>query len=131
MVADQTILIVEDDPFIRDIFQRCLERAGYHVCTTAHGNEALASFHKGGIGLVLTDILMPELDGFQLIRALKHWAPKLPVIAISIINDLQDARDTVLTLGAELAICKPVNPRELVKMVRQFATPTGNLVSIQ
>ena len=130
MVADQTILVVEDDPFIRDIFQRCLERAGFRVRIAVDGNEALASFHKGGIGLVLTDILMPEMDGFQLIRALKHWAPKLPVIAISIINDLQDARDAALTLGAALAICKPVNPRDLVKMVRQYATPSGNF-SIQ
>lgn len=127
----QTVLVVEDDLFMRDIFQRSLERAGFHVLTATQGNEALASFHKGGIDLVVTDILMPEMDGFQLIRALKHWAPKLPVIAISIINDFKESRETLVKLGAELALCKPVNPRELVKMVRQFATPQDPSPSIQ
>lgn len=127
MPDHQTILVVEDDPFVRDIFQRVLERAGFKVLTAAHGKEALASFHKGGIGLVLTDILMPELDGFQLIRALKEEAPKLPVIAISVMNDVKDSRERVMKLGAELAVCKPVAPRELVEMVRKYTsnTPTS------
>src|ERR1700677_1512091 len=66
-----TVLVVEDDVFLRDIFQRVLERAGFHVLTAAHGKEALASFHGGGIGLVLTDLMIPELDGFELIWALQ------------------------------------------------------------
>lgn len=131
MVSNQTVLVVEDDPFLRDIFQRVLERAGFTVITAAHGKEALASFHKGGISLVLTDILMPELDGFQLIRALKEKAPKLPVIAISNINDVKDSRDAVMKLGAELAVCKPVTPRQLVRMVQQYTNPTSNPPSVQ
>ena len=125
MTASSIVLIVEDDAFVRDIFQRCLERAGFQVRTAAHGREALTSFHKGGVGLVLTDIPMPELDGFQLIQALKWWAPKLPVIAISVMNDVSSCRDTVDKLGAELAVCKPVSPHELVKMVRQFTTSSS------
>lgn len=130
MVTGQTVLIVEDDPFIRDIFQRVLERAGFAVLTAAHGKEALASFHKGGIGLVLTDILMPEMDGFGLIRALKEEAPKLPVIAISVMNDIKDSRDAVMKLGAEAALCKPVTPRKLVEMVQQYTNKSSH-TSIQ
>lgn len=123
--AMTTVLVVEDDAFIRDIFQRVLERAGFRVLTAAHGKEALASFQGGGVGLVLTDLMMPELDGFQLIRTLKREAPAVPVIAVSVMNDVSNCRDEVVGLGAELAICKPVNPRDLVKLVRQF-TPSSN-----
>ena len=123
MTAKPIILVVEDDAFVRDIFQRSLERAGYDVLTAAHGEEALASFRKGGIGLVVTDILMPELDGFRLTRTLKREAPSLPVIAISVINDVSDSRALVIAAGATLAVCKPVNPHELVKLVRQFISP--------
>ena len=126
-----TVLVVEDDIFIRDIFQRVLERAGFHVLTAAHGKEALASFQDGGVGLVLTDLMMPELDGFQLIRALKHKAPAVPVIAVSVMNDLPDCRDEVVGLGAELAICKPVNPRELVRLVQQFTMSPNGSTSLQ
>jgi CheY-like chemotaxis protein len=121
MSTKTTVLVVEDDAFIRDIFQRSLERADFHVLAASHGKEALAFFRKGGVALVVTDILMPELDGFQLIRALKREAPTLPVIAVSVINDLANCRETAVELGAELAVCKPVSPRDLVKMVQQFA----------
>jgi CheY-like chemotaxis protein len=123
MTAKPTILVVEDDADVRDIFQRCLERAGFDVLTAAHGKEALAFFRKGGIGLVLTDILMPELDGFRLTRALKREAPLVPVIAISVINDIAESRAMVMEAGAALAVCKPVNPHELVRLVQQFLTP--------
>ena len=126
-----TVLVVEDDIFLRDIFQRVLERAGFHVLTAAHGKEALASFHGGGVGLVLTDLMMPELDGFELIRALKHEAPAIPVIAVSVMNDMSNCRDRVVALGAEMAICKPVNPRELVKLVQQFTLSPNGSTSIQ
>lgn len=123
MTAKPIILVVEDDAFVRDIFQRSLERAGFEVLTAAHGKEALASFRKGGIGLVVTDILMPELDGFRLTRTLRREAPSLPVIAISVINDVADSRALVLEAGATLAVCKPVNPHELVRLVQKFFAP--------
>lgn len=121
-----TILVVEDDHFIRDIFQRTLERAGFTVTVAAHGKEALAFFGAGSIDLVFTDLMMPELDGFELIRALKHQAPALPVIAVSVMNDMSNWRDAVLELGADLAVCKPVNPRELVKLAQRFASPPSS-----
>ena len=126
-----TVLVVEDDAFLRDIFQRVLERAGFHVLTAAHGKEALASFHGGGIGLVLTDLMMPELDGFELIRALKREAPTLPVIAVSVMNDMSNCRDRAVALGAELAMCKPVDPRELVRLVHQFTASPNGSASVQ
>jgi len=123
MTAKPIILVVEDDAYVRDIFQRSLERAGFDVLTAAHGKEALVSFRKGGIGLVVTDILMPELDGFRLTRTLRREAPSLPVIAISVINDVADSRAMVLEAGATLAVCKPVNPHELVRLVQKFFAP--------
>jgi len=108
MAVQPVVLVVEADAFTRDIFQRVLERTGFSVRTASHGKEALTSFREGGIGLVLTDLLMPELDGFQLIQALKWRAPNLPVIAISVMNDVESCRDTAVKLGAERAVCKPI-----------------------
>jgi CheY-like chemotaxis protein len=71
--------------------------------------------------------MMPELDGFELIRALKLEAPAVPVIAVSVMNDMSNCRDRVVALGAELAMCKPVDPRELVRLVQQLtASPVGS-----
>jgi CheY-like chemotaxis protein len=74
---------------------------------------------------------MPELDGFELIRALKREAPALPVIAVSVMNDMLNCRDKVVALGAELAICKPVDPRELVRLVHQFTASPNGSASVQ
>jgi CheY-like chemotaxis protein len=122
MVMNSAILVVEDDEALRDVFSRSLQRAGFDVLTAAHGKEALAVCRKGGIGLVLTDIMMPVLNGFELIRALKSEAPGTPVIAVSNsgIKDVPDFGRHAVELGAAVAVRKPVNPHALVRLVREF-----------
>jgi len=122
MTTSSAILVVEDDEPLREVFCRSLQRAGFEVVTAPDGNEALAACRKGGIGLVLTDIMMPKLNGFELIRALKSEVPLTPVIAISAsgIKDVPDFRNRAVELGAKLAVRKPVNPHALVRLVRDF-----------
>ena len=122
MTANSAILVVEDDEPLREVFSRSLRRAGFDVLTAPDGKAALAVCRKGGIGLVLTDIMMPVLNGFELIRALKSEAPQTPVIAVSNsgIKDVADFRKYALELGATLAVRKPVNPHALVRLVREF-----------
>ena len=119
---NSAILVVEDDEPLRDVFSRSLRRAGFDVKTAPDGCEALAACRKGGIGLVLTDIMMPRLNGFDLIAQLKSEAPHTPVIAISNsgIENVDDFRSHAVKLGAKLAVHKPVNPRALVQLVRDF-----------
>src|SRR4051794_22521686 len=67
--APATILVVEDDDDVRELLRRTLVRAGYAVETAIHGAEGLRLFHSQSFDVVVTDVIMPEMDGFELIRA--------------------------------------------------------------
>lgn len=81
--APPTILIVEDDPQVRTMLEETLQGEGIPTRLASHGAEGLKAFEEGGVDLVITDILMPEMEGLQFIKALREVAPSLPIIAIS------------------------------------------------
>jgi two-component system, OmpR family, response regulator len=112
-----TILLVEDDPSLLDMLRRTLERAGFAVITAPEGRAALALFRLGTIDLVVTDILLPELDGFELIRRLKSDSPNVPIIAMSGINDSAGYRQLARQAGADIAMAKPIIRAQLVDTV--------------
>ncbi len=104
----ETILIVDDEPEIREVAQLVLERNGYKVLTAEDGPAALALFtrHDGGIAAVVTDLSMPKMDGEQLVRALHKIEPQLKVIISSARSDTNQA-DGNLGLPAENFLAKP------------------------
>lgn len=77
------ILLVDDEPEIRAVLSRILENAGHDVEVAANGDEALKKLHGNRADLVITDIIMPGLDGVGLMKAMRKDFPKLPIIAIS------------------------------------------------
>ena len=81
----ECILVVDDEPSVRNAVQRTLEKHGYRVVTTAEGREALAVFQRqhGEIQAVLTDMMMPGMDGPALVRALRELSPRLPVLGMT------------------------------------------------
>ncbi len=97
---------------------RALERAGFAVTAAADGNDALAQFHKHPVELVVTDILLPELDGFELIRRLRQESPDLAIVAISGIHDIPNFRKLALQSGAKAALTKPIDRTQLVDVLR-------------
>ena len=82
---NETILIVEDHDSIRRMMVRCLEKQGYRVLSAANGNEAIQVFqnYSKPIHLLLSDVIMPEMDGVQLAEKLSLLAPRLNVLFIS------------------------------------------------
>lgn len=80
-----TVLLVDDDPMLRRLLSRALTDEGYPVITAENGEQALilASTLLGQLGLVVTDIRMPGMDGLQLARCLGRLAPRPPVLFIS------------------------------------------------
>jgi CheY-like chemotaxis protein len=116
-----SVLLVEDDANMRDLLMRTLEQAGYAVTTAVDGTDALAQFRKHPVDAVVTDILMPELDGFELIRKLKKESPGLAVVAISGINDYRHFRKLALASGANVALTKPIDRAQLVELLRTLA----------
>jgi len=83
MKAKKTILCVDDNEQNLSIRKVMLETRGYRVVACNNGQDALAAFHQGGIDLVLSDLIMPGLDGTDLIDRIKNEAPCLPAILFS------------------------------------------------
>jgi len=80
-VQTKTILIVDDEAVIRDLCSRALK--GYHIVQAGNGLDALALFEKGGIDVILTDVMMPGIDGIELLKRLKEKEPTIVVIVMT------------------------------------------------
>lgn len=104
------ILLIDDDPRIENVFGQALRRAGHEVETATNGKEGIAKVNAAPPDLIITDIMMPEMDGLEILLAIRKTQPTIPVIAISggmralPINFLQQAK----MFGARYVFHKPV-----------------------
>lgn len=105
------ILVVDDDPLNRAVLRRGLEREGHTVTTAEDGLEALAAMRAGDVDLVLLDIVMPRLDGFGVLDAMKS-DPALREIPVIMISALDDSESVIrcIEAGAEDHLPKPFDP---------------------
>jgi len=117
--AAGAILVVDDDAAIRGLFHKILARAGYRVMEAADGAQALAAVSKGGVDLVITDLVMPEKEGIETIVEIRKSHPQVKIAAVS---GAFGGRylETASLLGAEAALSKPVSEEALVGMVRRL-----------
>jgi two-component system OmpR family response regulator len=111
-----TILVVDDDAHIREVVQYALEREGFDVELCGDGASGLERARRGGVDLVILDILMPEMDGMEVCRKLRAESP-LPIIFLSSRGEEVD-RIVGLELGGDDYLAKPFSPRELVARVK-------------
>ncbi len=115
----ETILVVDDEPGILNAAKKLLETNGYKVITSADGVEALAVYaqHKEAIKAVLTDVMMPVMDGAAMMRVLKKLEPNIKVIATSGID--QDAKfEELKSLGMKAFIAKPYTADKILTALR-------------
>ncbi|HEU8470644.1 TPA: response regulator transcription factor [Streptococcus pneumoniae] len=115
----KTILLVDDEVEITDIHQRYLIQAGYQVLVAHDGLEALELFNKKPIDLIITDVMMPRMDGYDLISEVQYLSPEQPFLFITAKTSEQD-KIYGLSLGADDFIAKPFSPRELVLRVHNI-----------
>ena len=115
------ILIVEDDEHIRTVFRRNLEGAGYEVVEASDGKEGLKAYRDYSPDLVITDIVMPEKEGTEMITELRRDFPDVKIIAVSGGGTIPSSRYLVVarTLGVDRALAKPVHVDELLAAVRE------------
>ncbi|MBP7148972.1 MAG: response regulator transcription factor [Acidobacteria bacterium] len=111
-----SVLIVDDDPQIREVIRFALRREGFDTFEAGNGAEALASFERGKPDLMILDILMPEMDGTEVCRALRAHSA-VPIIFLSSKDEEVD-RILGLELGGDDYVTKPFSPRELVARAR-------------
>ena len=107
----QTILIAEDEADIRNILRLYLESENYEVLEAADGESAVAAVRNGSPDLVILDIMMPKLDGFAVVRAIRQQSD-IPVLILSARNQDND-KILGLNLGADDYIAKPFTAKEL------------------
>lgn len=110
------ILIVEDDRELRQLFQHVLVKNGYTVRGAANGREALACIDKEYMDLIISDIMMPQMDGYELVRTLRESGNKTPVLMITAKDAFDDMRLGFLS-GTDDYMVKPVNVNEMVLRV--------------
>jgi two-component system, cell cycle sensor histidine kinase and response regulator CckA len=116
----ELILVVDDEESIREITRATLETFGYNVMTAADGTEALAAYadHKNEIAVVLTDMVMPFMDGPSTIRALQRMNPAVRIIAASGLGTGQRAGEGSLE-GVSVFLNKPFTAEKLLKTLAQ------------
>lgn len=112
MVEDR-ILIVDDEQKMRTLIKLCLTEKNYQVVEASNGTEAMEEIKNSDISIVILDIMMPEIDGFELLKMLRKKLDKqTPVILLSALGDTERVVKG-LQLGADDYIVKPFEPREL------------------
>ena len=116
------ILVVDDDPQLRRLTARVLQRAGFQVSVAEDGSSALAMLNGSRFELLVTDILMPNQDGIGTIIQVKRDHPKLKVIAISGSGDTvgMNYLDFAKKLGSDAVLRKPFEFDDLVSTVKQL-----------
>ena len=100
------LLVVDDDPGNRDVLARMLRRLNYQVSVAVDGDEALNLIRKNQYDLVLLDIILPRMDGYQVLREIKNSSMDLPVIVISALGEM-DSIVRCIEMGAEDYFTKP------------------------
>lgn len=110
------ILIVEDDSELRQLFSHVLIKNGYSVTGVCNGKEALDALDKGYYDLIISDIMMPEMDGYELVSSLRTAGYSIPVMMITAKDAFDDMRMGFVS-GTDDYMVKPVNVNEMVLRV--------------
>lgn len=111
-----TILIVEDNSDMRELFSTVLSDAGYHCLTATDGQDALAVMDREYVDLIVADIMMPHMDGYELTRTLRQSSQNLPILMVTAKDQFDDMQRGFRS-GADDYMVKPINVRELVLRV--------------
>jgi len=117
------ILVVDDDRLLRDGLAKVLASHGYEVQQASNGEEALSLAESNNPNLIITDILMPKLNGLELLEKVRHtaWGEYIPVIVLTIKDsDIEDVNKTMqIGTGAYLSKAE-VSPDDVAKLVDQY-----------
>jgi DNA-binding response OmpR family regulator len=115
-MAGASVLVVDDEPMVREVLERYLTAEGFAVGVATDGEEALVRFGEDTPDLVLLDLMLPKIDGYEVFSRIREQG-STPVIMLTARGDETD-RIVGLDLGADDYVTKPFSPREVVARVR-------------
>lgn len=112
-----TILLIDDEDQVRLLFQMALEEAGYRVLSAESGKNGLRLLQHQEVDLILVDVLMPDMDGLEVIQLLRKTRPASKIIAISGGSGEWNYLHAAKSLGADDTLKKPLNLQELLEAI--------------
>jgi CheY-like chemotaxis protein len=119
------ILLVDDNNDFRDSMALILMKAGYRVAPAPNGRDALELYEENPADIVVTDLIMPDMEGLELIKELRARTPTAKIIAIS--GDGRFRPDSYLEfakrIGASAVLAKPFDPSKLITLIEQLLPP--------
>ena len=119
------ILLAEDDAMLRMLTEKSLSKLGAEIVSYENGRKALSAYEAGQFDLVLTDLMMPEMDGYELTKSLRASDAQTPIIAVTAAV-IGEETDSLLRAGANACISKPITPIKLKETLTSIGfTPNG------
>lgn len=124
--AGLLVLVVDDDRDCREMYARFLRMAGFEVAEAHNGNQALSKALEQPPALVVTDLALPGIDGYQLARKLRHEAPTehLPIIAITGHDGFREDTARAVSAGCDAVLIKPCLPDRLLEEIDRLLART-------
>jgi two-component system OmpR family response regulator len=129
-VPEARLLVVDDEPNILELLSASLRYAGFEVATATDGNEALRVAGSFKPDLLLLDVMMPGLDGFEVVRRLRQEGRQLPVLFLTA-KDATEDKITGLTLGGDDYVTKPFSLEEVIARVRAVLRRFASTSAVQ
>jgi DNA-binding response OmpR family regulator len=123
-MKERKILVVDDDSSIRRLLSYLLEKAGYTVLTAEDGIEGLARVESAKPEIIITDLMMGKLDGYQLCRSIRgrREYDTMRIIVLTARDQSSDI-EVLKASGVDYVMKKPINPQELMKIIKDFLEP--------
>ena len=115
--ADARLLVVEDEPNILELLSASLRYAGFDVVTAAAGTEAVQAAQRHRPDLIVLDVMLPDMDGFDVIRRLRGGGARIPVVFLTA-RDATEDKIRGLTLGGDDYVTKPFSLEEVIARIR-------------
>lgn len=113
-----TVMVVDDELMMRKLVERVLTRDGFQVVLAGDGEEALRLLTERRVEIIISDINMPRLNGFELLRSVKQLYPNIAVVMMTAYGDTYSVNDALL-LGADEYVTKPFQSHEIALIVER------------
>ena len=125
---DARLLVVEDEPNILELLSASLRYAGFDVVTAAAGTEAVQAAQRHRPDLIVLDVMLPDMDGFDVIRRLRGGGARIPVVFLTA-RDATEDKIRGLTLGGDDYVTKPFSLEEVIARIRAVLRRTRGTAS--
>ncbi len=118
MKEELKVLVVDDEEMLRHLLARILEREGYSVSTASGGKQALGFLEKSDFQIMVSDVKMPEMSGFELLKEAIQKYPRLAVVMMTAFGDDHTVKEAI-NLGADGYVAKPFKSHDLTSEIQR------------